>query len=183
MAGCGAHQTYMAPDGALGCPHEQLLLAFGTENWHVDNSIDIYKAALARSQYRLCYNLVSAASHIHAQDVVCTVHVVMHAAFRGLPCALFTLKSLSWHLLLGKVRGCVGCVAGALAHAVHKVMEALAKAGNLHAPLVALRKQKGPPEVWLRKGDGQKHAVALQHPATKSGIISWCPRRRLRNKA
>lgn len=81
-----------------------------------------------------------AALHVHAQDVVCTVHVVMHAALCGLPCALIAVQSLYWLPILRKVRGMVRCLAGALAHAVQEVVEALAKAGNLHAPRIALHK-------------------------------------------
>lgn len=80
------------------------------------------------------------------------IHVLMHGAlFQRDP---FRAPNRA-RIALGGFR----LRARSLAHGVRKVVEPLAKSGNVHAPAVLRRLQEGPPEVRLRECDRDEHTV------------------------
>lgn len=68
------------------------------------------------------------------------------------------------HPLISR-RSIIRC-ALALPHGVHEVMEPFAKCSNISAPVILWSLQEGPPEVRLRKGHRQEHAILGKHPAS-----------------
>lgn len=105
-------------------------------------------------------------SQLHVHQVIISLHVVMHGAFLDQN-PLWTSYLFSG--LLSRRYICesqtLSLLPLTLAHAVNKVVEALAKSGNLHAPAVPGSQEEPAPEVRLRKCDGKEHASVCENPA------------------